>query len=169
MKRYIVLASILAFLIPLNLSCQEQPDLRQFARDAGIIFSGAVERVERVAPAPGDIGTVRVTFRVAEALRGAAPGETLTISEWDGLWHAGDRYRVGEHLLLLLYPPSGELGLTTPVGGELGRLRAADSRLSIAALARQIGEEPVPLLALHKSRRKLPRKLWFPGRVRLQE
>jgi hypothetical protein len=167
--RYIVFASILAFFLPLHLPCQEQPDPRQLARDAGIIFSGAVERVERVAPAPGDVGTVRVTFRVAEALRGAAPGEALTIREWDGLWNAGDRYRVGEHLLLFLYPPSGELGLTTPVGGEQGRIRAADSQLSIAALARQIGAEPVPLPARRKPRLKLHRKLWFPARVRLQE
>ena len=169
MKRYIVFASILAFFFPLYLPGQEQPDLRQLARDAGIIFRGAVERVERVAPAPGDVGTVRVTFRIAEALRGATPGEALTIREWDGLWHAGDRYRVGEHLLLFLYPPSGDLGLTTTVGGEQGRIRVADSQLSIAALARQIGVKPVPLPALHNPRRILPRRLWFPARVRLQE
>ncbi|GAC1428679.1 MAG: hypothetical protein NVS1B11_11280 [Terriglobales bacterium] len=31
-----------------------------------------------------------------------------------------DRYFVGERLLLFLYPPS-KLGLTSPVGGSLGR------------------------------------------------
>jgi hypothetical protein len=157
--RYIFLALAAALVLPLPLPCQDQRDLRQFARDAGIIFSGTVEKIERVAPVPGDVGTVRVTFRIADALRGATPGEALTISEWNGLWNAGDRYRVGEQLLLFLYPPSADLGLTTTVGGERGRIRVADSHLSISALARQIGVEPVPIPGRRKGRAKLRAKL----------
>ncbi|MGZ4822472.1 MAG: hypothetical protein ACXVZM_12780 [Terriglobales bacterium] len=154
--RHILTACILALVLPHPpLSAQNQPDLRQLAGNAGMIFSGVVEKVERVAPVAGDVGTVRVTFRVAEALRGASPGEVLTISEWDGLWNAGDRYRVGERLLLFLYSPSNSLGLTTTVAGEQGRIRAADSPLTIAAVARQIGEDPPG----QKRRRKLPRKI----------
>jgi hypothetical protein len=157
--RNVLTACLLALvLVHLPLSAQNQPDLRQLARDAGIIFSGAVEKVERVAPAPGDVGTVRITFRVAEALRGASRGQVLTISEWDGLWHAGDRYRVGERLLLFLYAPSDGLGLTTTVAGDQGRIRAADSTLTMAAVARQIGEA-VPDSSKHKRRPKLPRKI----------
>jgi hypothetical protein len=42
------------------------------------------------------------------------------VREWAGLWEAGERYRAGERVLLYLYPPS-KLGLTSPVGGRLGR------------------------------------------------
>ena len=38
---------------------------------------------------------------------------------------SGERYRSGEHLLLFFYSPS-KLGLTSPVGGSLGRF-AVDS------------------------------------------
>ncbi|MBZ5630085.1 MAG: hypothetical protein LAO06_14595 [Acidobacteriia bacterium] len=136
-----IAAALVAFLLAPSASAQGAPDVRRLARDAGLIFSGAVERIEHVAPAArGDIGVVHVTFRVSGALRGATPGQALIISEWDGLWTAGDRYRVGENLLLFLYPPSGDLGLTTPVGGEQGRISPADSQLSIADVARQLAD-----------------------------
>lgn len=143
-------------------SSQDRPGLRRLARDAGLIFSGTVETIEPVAPAsPGDIGVVRVTFRVREALRGATAGEALTISEWDGLWKAGDRYRVGETLLLFFYPPSGDLGLTTTVGGKLGRISPADSPLSIAALARQIADPPESFSDRPRPQPKPPwRQMW---------
>ncbi len=118
--------------------------MRQLARDAGLIFSGTVERIERVAPASrGDVGVVRITFRVSEGLRGAKPGEMVTISEWDALWAARDHYRLGEKLLLFLYAPSPGLGLTTTVGGDQGRIRLADSRLSLTSVARQIAAPPL--------------------------
>jgi hypothetical protein len=102
-----------------------------------------VQKIEPAASAaPGDIGLVRITFRVSDALRGAIPGKPLTFSEWDGLWASGDRYRVGEDLLLFLYPPSGDLGLTTTVAGTRGRISLANSPLSMAAVARQIASEP---------------------------
>jgi hypothetical protein len=47
-------------------------------------------------------------------------GEVLAVREWAGLWTSGDRYRPGERLLLFLYRPS-KLGLTSLVGGPLGR------------------------------------------------
>ena len=124
-------------------SAQDTADLRRLARDAGIILSGRVQKIDPVASAaPGDIGLVRITFLVKDALRGATAGEPLTVSEWDGLWTSGDRYRVGEDLLLFLYPPSGDLGLTTTVAGTRGRISLADSQLSMAAVARQIADEP---------------------------
>ena len=124
-------------------SAQDSAELRRLARDAGIIFSGTVQKIEPVVSAArGDIGMVRITFLVEEALRGATPGEPLTVSEWDGLWTSGDRYRVGEDLLLFLYPPSGDLGLTTTVAGTRGRISLADLQFSMAAVARQIADEP---------------------------
>jgi hypothetical protein len=138
--RHLIAALVLALLPLAPPACAQSAPLRQLASHAGIIFSGQVEKIEREAPAaPGDVGVVRVTFRVVNALRGATPGGALTIAEWDGLWMSGDRYRAGENLLLFLFPPSGALGLTTTVGGPRGRIRLSDSPLSMASVARQIG------------------------------
>jgi hypothetical protein len=66
------------------------------------------------------VETVAITFRVESAIRGTTPGQDLTILQWMGLWSGGQRYRVGEHVLLFLYPPS-KLGLTSSVSGPMGR------------------------------------------------
>jgi|SRR5579859_188446 len=93
----------------------------QMVQAAGIIFSGTVTGVARRAATRGQtIETVAVTFHVEQAIRGATPGEELTISQWIGLWSSGQRYRVGERVLLFLYPPS-KLGLTSCVAAPMGR------------------------------------------------
>ena len=111
--------------------------LEQLARHAGFIFRGRVLSVERGRPARGAVTTVQVTFEVLEGIRGVRSGERLTIQEWAGLWAAGrPRYRVGQELLLFLYPRS-RLGLTSPVGGELGIL-------PIDAQGKVLAPEPGP-------------------------
>jgi hypothetical protein len=60
----------------------------------------------------------------------------LTVLEWLGLWSSGQRYAVGEHVLLFLYPPS-KLGLTSAVGGALGQFRV-DSAGGILVSERQL-------------------------------
>jgi hypothetical protein len=95
--------------------------LRQLTRNSGYIFAGIVTAVERVAPArPHEVASMRISFRVEHAIRGVRTGETLVIREWAGLWESGERYHRGERVLLFLYRPS-KLGLTSPVGGPLGR------------------------------------------------
>ena len=91
------------------------------ARAAGTIFSGTVTSIAR-RPATGGqpVETVAITFHVESAIRGATPGENLTIAQWIGLWTGGQRYRIGERVLLFLYPPS-KLGLTSCVAGQVGR------------------------------------------------
>jgi hypothetical protein len=108
------------------------PDLRRpitppaigfpgIARAAGTIFSGTVTSIaRRPASRAQAVETVAITFHVENAIRGATPGEDLTISQWIGLWSGGQRYRVGERVLLFLYPPS-KLGLTSCVAGAIGR------------------------------------------------
>ena len=94
---------------------------------AGIIFSGHVVSVGHVPLLSGQApAATAVTFQVDRAIRGIATGQILTIHEWAGLWANGERYRVGERVLLFLYPPS-KLGLTSPVAGSMGRF-AMDSR-----------------------------------------
>lgn len=93
----------------------------QFARAAGMIFSGTVTKIERRQAKPGQsVESVAVTFHIESALRGATAGKNLTINQWIGLWSSGQRYAVGERVLLFLYPKSN-LGLTSCVGGPLGR------------------------------------------------
>jgi hypothetical protein len=94
---------------------------QQLVRSAGIIFSGRVISVGRATPSLGpDHASTAITFQVEHATRGTSPNQTLTIHEWAGLWGRGERYHVGERLLLFLYAP-GKLGLTSPVAGALGR------------------------------------------------
>jgi hypothetical protein len=82
------------------------------------------------------VATVAITFHVEHPLRGTASGGSLTILEWLGLWWNGQRYAVGEHVLLFLYPPS-KLGLTSAVGGALGQFRL-DSAGGILPSERQV-------------------------------
>lgn len=94
---------------------------------AGIIFSGHVVSVGHVPLPFGQApASTAITFQVDRAIRGIATGRILTIHEWAGLWARGERYRVGERVLLFLYPPS-KLGLTSPVAGSMGRF-AMDSQ-----------------------------------------
>ncbi len=101
-----------------------QPETISFpviARAAHIIFSGTVTSIAcRPATHSQAVETVAITFHVENAIRGTTPGEYLTILQWIGLWSGGQRYRVGERVLLFLYPPS-KLGLTSSVGGGMGR------------------------------------------------
>jgi hypothetical protein len=95
--------------------------LPKIVRAPGTIFSGTVTKIERRAATGGQsVETVAVTLQVENAVRGASPGQHLTITQWIGLWASGQRYRVGERVLLILYANS-KLGLTSFVGGSLGR------------------------------------------------
>jgi hypothetical protein len=95
--------------------------IRQVTQKAGIIFQGRVASVRRIpASAPDSVDTVQISFQVEQSVRGARSGQILTIREWAGLWVGSERYRVGQRMLLVLYPPS-KLGLTSPVGGTDGR------------------------------------------------
>jgi hypothetical protein len=95
--------------------------LSHISRAAGMIFSGQVTAVtRRTGSGSQAIETVAITFHVERAIRGVRRGQRVTIVQWAGLWRGGQHYQVGEHLLLFLYPPS-RLGLTSSVGGALGR------------------------------------------------
>jgi len=90
-------------------------------RAAGAIFSGTVTSIARhPATTTQFVETVAISFHIDNAIRGVTPGENLTISQWIGLWSGGQRYRMGERVLLFLYPPS-KLGLTSCVAGCVGR------------------------------------------------
>jgi hypothetical protein len=94
---------------------------RQLVHSAGTIFAGRVVFIGHSASSlrPNPACTT-ITFQVEDAIRGTSRGQNLTIREWAGLWASGERYRVGERVLLFLYSPS-ELGLTSPVSGTMGK------------------------------------------------
>lgn|ERR1700722_19895056 len=95
--------------------------LPQLVRVAGIIFSGRVTSIGRAHSTYGQASaSTTITFQVEHGMRGTSAGHSLTIHEWAGLWNSGERYRVGERVLLFLYAPS-RLGLTSPVAGTMGR------------------------------------------------
>jgi hypothetical protein len=95
--------------------------LSQISHAAGMIFAGHVTAIaRRPASASQAIETVAITFHVDRAIRGVRNGENLTIRQWAGLWFGPQHYQVGERLVLFLYPAS-RLGLTSSVGGTLGR------------------------------------------------
>jgi len=125
----------------------QRPILPEIVRAAGIIFSGHVTSIGRAASssAQGPTST-SVTFQVEHAMRGTSAGQSLTIHEWAGLWISGERYRVGEHVLLFLYSPS-KLGLTSPVAGGIGKF-AVDAQGRIVMNAVQTATVAVdPVLA----------------------
>jgi hypothetical protein len=106
-------------------------------RAAGIIFSGRVTFIGQTARSSRpDAASTAITFQVEHAIRGTSTGQSLTIREWAGLWTNGERYRVGQRVLLFLYSPS-KLGLTSPVAGGMGRF-AMDSQGQIVMGAQDI-------------------------------
>jgi hypothetical protein len=110
---------------------------RQMIRAAGIIFSGRVTFIGQTARSSRpDAASTAITFQVEHAIRGTSTGQSLTIREWAGLWTNGERYRVGQRVLLFLYSPS-KLGLTSPVAGGMGRF-AMDSQGQVVMGAQDI-------------------------------
>jgi hypothetical protein len=103
------------------------PALKQVARRAGTIFAGTVTSVTPLRLAnSGQVESVQITFQIEQAIRGVGSGQQkLTIREWAGLWLSGERYRVGERLMLFLYAPS-KIGLTSSVGGPPGVSRSIE-------------------------------------------
>jgi hypothetical protein len=113
-----------------------QDVFQQLVHSAGIIFSGRVTSVGNEPSVSRDGAACAITFQVEHAMRGTLPNQSVTIHEWAGLWNRGERYRVGERVLLFLYGPS-KLGLTSPVAGLMGRF-ALDSQDRIVMNAAHI-------------------------------
>jgi hypothetical protein len=102
----------------------------QVVRAAGTIFSGTVTSIARHPGSNGNsVASVTITFHIDNALRGAISGSNFALTEWIGLWSGGQRYRLGEHVVLFVYAPS-KLGLSSSVAGPMGRF-AMDAKGTI--------------------------------------
>lgn len=96
------------------------------ANAAGIIFSGTVVGISPASSQDKVPQVIAVRFHVENAIRGSQQGQDLQIQQWIGAWNAGQRYRVGERVLVFFYPASN-LGLTSAVAGALGRFAVDES------------------------------------------
>lgn len=133
---FLVLGTALFFV-----TCQGQTasasEASLLTRRAGLIFSGRVIRMQRLPGSREVAETMHITFKVDHAIRGAHVGQTISIREWSGLWTNGsERYHLGQRALLFLYAPS-KLGLTSAVGGRLGRF-PIDGRDNIVLQPQQL-------------------------------
>ncbi len=120
--REIVVASlVLGFCLTRPVAAQSPaaPTLAQLSKQSGFIFAGTVLAVAHGGGA-NSLPILTISFRVDEGLRGVKSGQTMTFRQLAGLQEMDERYRIGEHVLLFLYPAS-KLGLTTPVEGRFGR------------------------------------------------
>jgi hypothetical protein len=108
------------------------PGWKKMARTAGMVFSGTVVGVQ-ASPAKGQaVPTIQLKLLVDRAVAGVEAGQVLTIREWVGAWSMHRSMHAGEHMLLLLYPPSS-LGLTSPVSGARGQIALDASGTKLAA------------------------------------
>ena len=108
--------------------------LREMTQLAGVIFTGQVVDVRRVAGVGGETGVVEISFAVEEAIRGVSGG-IYTVREWAGLWPADDTpFLVGQRYLMLLHTPSAA-GLSSPVGGMDGAIPIRGGRAAVAETA----------------------------------
>lgn len=112
----------------LPVSAQVLPvTLKEMVQSASIIVTGRVVEVrEDRHPHYRRVGVTYVTVEVEEMLKGAANGQTRhTFMQFGsmGLTRISElpTYRVGEEVVLFLYPES-EYGFTSPVGGGQGKL-----------------------------------------------
>lgn len=152
-----VLSSLSAEL-PRVAPLRAQPGLQQLTQRAGLIFSGTVVSVTPERAAGSDqVTSVAITFQVEQAIKGARSGQRLTIHEWAGLWTGGERYRVGERLMLFLHAPS-KLGFTSPVGGAAGRFAVDRSgRILLDSIqAQNLRGGPIPVRIDRQRRIMLP-------------
>jgi hypothetical protein len=112
------------------------PQWKQIARRAGVIFIGTLLADDHIdndhPPVAADqslpssatilpIPTIHSNFLVERAIAGVETGQILTIREWAGAPPVHRPMNAGQHVLLLLYPPS-RLGFTSPAGGALGEV-----------------------------------------------
>jgi hypothetical protein len=137
---FILLTTSFAFPEPKTALVPRPFPWRQLTHASGMVFSGEVLDVR---PAQNGNSATQISFRVENAMRGVRRGQIIRVSEWGGLWSSGERYLKGEHVLLFLYPKS-KLGLTSPVGGRLGKY-AVDSSGRVLAGDPQHGLRPLPL------------------------
>lgn len=120
------------------------PQWKQVARAAGMAFSGTVLTVTSRAANDGSVSTVELKFKIERAIAGVQTGQILTIREWTGAWSRHRPLRSGDHVLLVLYPPS-KLGLTSPVNGPSGQVvldptgqRSLSYHISVRTLERAL-------------------------------
>ena len=129
-----LVAALAAFPAPAQ-AVRQHLDLSTMTERAGTIVSGRITELRSGAhPRYKNVGVLFITVKVNEMIKGT-PAQTFTFMQFTGraaqpssgkplsmartLPHM-PMYRVGEEVVLFLYPPSS-VGFTSPVGGEQGK------------------------------------------------
>jgi len=95
--------------------------LHQMADKASVIFVGRVTGVKWSVSSNVAVSVVETKFEVEQAVRGCTEG-VYVLREWAGLWEGDNqRYRAGQHLLMMLHAPNAA-GLSSPVDGMDGAI-----------------------------------------------
>lgn len=144
--RILAVLMISLLLLPLLATGQElltrQMNLSEITDQAGTIVRGQVVDIA-IEPHPNfpNILTLKVVLFVSESISGT-DGQQISFRVYlpDGKFSKSaakpgvrSDYRVGDELLLFLYPPS-HYGLTSTVGGEQGRFRiVSDGQRKVVA------------------------------------
>jgi hypothetical protein len=108
------------------------PEWKKMVRTAGMVFSGTVLGVEALPAKDQPLPAIHVQLRVDHPIAGVEAGQVLTIQEWAGAWSMHRPMHPGQHILLLLYPPSS-LGFTSPVSGARGQIALDTSGTRVTA------------------------------------
>lgn len=118
--------------------------LHSMSRRAGVIFTGQVVGVRRLAGEGA--GVVEIEFRVDDTIRGVRGGK-YAVREWAGLWPGGETpFVVGQRYLMLLHAP-GRGGLSSPVGGMDGAIPLVAGAISSADATGKSVEQATGLIA----------------------
>jgi hypothetical protein len=95
--------------------------LHQMEDKASVIFVGRVTGVTWSVSGNVAATVVETRFEVEQAVRGCSEG-VYVLREWAGLWEGDNqRYRAGQHLLMMLHAPNAA-GLSSPVDGMDGAI-----------------------------------------------
>lgn len=95
--------------------------LHQMEDKASVIFVGRVTGVKWSVSGNVAATVVETRFEVERAVLGCTEG-VYVLREWAGLWEGDNqRYRAGQHLLMMLHAPNAA-GLSSPVDGMDGAI-----------------------------------------------
>lgn len=126
------------------------PQWKQMARTAGTVFSGTVLTVASLPATDGSIPTIELRFKIDRAIAGVRTGQVLTVREWAGASSMHRPMHPGDHVFLLLHPPS-KLGLTSPVNGASGQV-------ALDASGKLISPQNISMLRLERALRSAREK-----------
>ncbi len=127
------------------------PQWKQMSRASGMIFAGKILAIEPLPPsAKRPLPLTMVSVRVKHAIAGVQQGQVVKFREWASASSIHRSLRIGQHVLLFLYPP-GKLGLTSPANGAAGVLALDAAGKNLAGVQRIPHQRTVSVSQLERA------------------